>query len=857
MKGKLARKPFPKESSNKTQAPLDLIHTDVSGPMQTITPGNKRYVLTIIDDYSRYTKIYLMESKDQVRGFIINYVETAKTQFSKKPKIIRSDRGKEYVNSVLQNYLRSEGIEAQLTAAYSPQQNGVAERKNRSLIEMARCMLIDAGMHKRYWGEAVSTANYLQNRLPTKPTEKTPYELWYSKVPDVGDLKVFGCEVYSHIPKEQRRKLDEKARKLTFVGYSKESKAFRLLDKNTNKIIISRDVVFLSEKIGDLNDEIFSLPMIDVKEKDGGYIEVYSDTKKDKVNNELRETNNHSPQENREEASSVEITNESLLNSDKQPVRRSERINKGVPPDMFIARAKLAVEEPRTREEALLGPDKIKWQEAMDEEISSLLQNNTWEIVPAPQDKDIVSNKWVFKIKRDTQGQVDRFKARLVARGFSQKYGTDYDQVFAPVVRQTTFRIILTIAGQMNMIVKHYDAKTAFLNGELKEIVFMRQPEGYAVPGKEDMVCRLKKSLYGLKQEARVWNEHLDEVLQQHEFVQSLADPCLYVRIKGDEVIYILVYVDDLLVAGKTVNQVESIVKELNKHFLLNDLGNLKHYLGIQVKRSKKVFSICQENYIEKVLRDTGLQDAKVSKIPLDTGYLKTRTENTIMPDSGRYQKLIGALLYIAVNTRPDIAASVTILSQFNKQPSPADWTEAKRVLCYLKGTKGKKLKLGSSDTMDQLIGYADANWAENRSDRKSNSGYIFQLYGGAVSWGCRKQTCVSLSSTEAEYVALAETCQEGVWIIRLLNDIKHKNQLPVTIFEDNQSCLKMIQKKKYSHRTKHIDTRYYYVNDLYENGTMFFKYCPTEDMLADLMTKPLKEVKLKIMMERCGLSDQ
>lgn len=320
----------------------------------------------------------------------------------------------------------------------------------------------------------------------------------------------------------------------------------------------------------------------------------------------------------------------------------------------------------------------------------------------------------------------------------------------------------------------------------------------------------------------------------------------------------IVVYVDDLLIVGRKEEMFQSIADELNKHFQLSDLGDLKHYLGIQIERKGNVFYLNQENYIDKILKDVGMQDAKTSEFPLDPGYCKARTDNeqAVMPDSKRYQKLIGALLYIAVNTRPDIAASVTILSQFNKQPVDTDWTEAKRVLRYLKGTKDKRLRLGGQGSINQLIGFADASWAENRPDRKSNSGYIFQLFGGSISWGCRKQTCVALSSTEAEYVALAEACQEGNWIQRLLADMGHQLKELIVMYEDNQSCLKMLQNAKFSNKTKHIDTKYQYVNILYEKGVMKFEYCPTENMLADMMTKPLKQVKLKAMLERGGLID-
>lgn len=247
IKGKMARKSFPRKSESRTSSILDLIHTDLCGPMQTQTPGKKRYILTIIDDYSRYTEVFLLRSKDETAGYIKDYIQKVKTQFDKRPKFIRSDQGKEYINAELKTFLKQEGIQVQYTAAYSPQQNGVAERKNRSLMKMARCMIIDAEMPNKYWGEAVMTANYLQNRLPTKATERTLYELWFTKKPNVNLLRIFGCTAFAHIPKEQRRKLDVKAKELRFVGYAENSKGYRLLHVTTDRIIISRDVIFIED----------------------------------------------------------------------------------------------------------------------------------------------------------------------------------------------------------------------------------------------------------------------------------------------------------------------------------------------------------------------------------------------------------------------------------------------------------------------------------------------------------------------------------------------------------------------------------------------------------------------------------
>lgn len=380
VKGKMARLPFPKESRNKTNSILDLIHTDVCGPMHTVTPENKRYILSIIDDYSRFSTIYLMSHKNETAKHIKEFIEMTKTQFQKKPKIIRSDRGTEYVNEDLKKYLKQEGIRVQYTAPYSPQQNGVAERKNRSLLEMARCMLLDANLDKKYWGEAINTANYLQNRLPTRATNQTPYKLWFSKMPDVGNLHIFGCSTYVHVHKEQRKKLDDKAKKFIFVGYSDESKAFRLLDTETNHIKISRDVIFL--------DKASKNNLTHETESKVTFSKIRDNTEDDTEDVHKEESEEESSSE---EISEEELTTDEFMSSteadddhkeiDQTQFRRSERINRGVPPDRYMASINMVKkenDEPRSAKEALSGPDKNSWKKAMDEEMSSLEENDTW-----------------------------------------------------------------------------------------------------------------------------------------------------------------------------------------------------------------------------------------------------------------------------------------------------------------------------------------------------------------------------------------------------------------------------------------------------------------------------------------------
>lgn len=294
----------------------------------------------------------------------------------------------------------------------------------------------------------------------------------------------------------------------------------------------------------------------------------------------------------------------------------------------------------------------------------------------------------------------------------------------------------------------------------------------------------------------------------------------------------------------------------MKEEFSLSNMGKLGSYLGMKVERDNNgIYKLNQEAYIDKIIERYNLQDAKPSKIPLDPGYMKTIQNGEEMERNDGYQSLMGALLYVAVNTRPDIAASVSILSQQIKRPSTVDWTEAKRVVRYLKGTKHLYLKLGETEPSN-LIGYADADWAENKRDRKSNSVFLFTYNGGAIAWACRKQSCVTLSTTEAEYVALAEASQETIWIRRLLDDFEEGQPTATIIYEDNQSCLKLITNKWHSNRTKHIDTKYHFVRNLAVKGIINPQYCPTKNMIAHLLPKPLGHIKLKDFREQCKLME-
>lgn len=860
LEGKLTRKSFSKESEKKSSEVLDLIHSDLCGPMQTETPSKKRYLMTMIDDYSRYTVIYLLRNKYETFEKIKEYVSFVKNFFRRSPKIIRADQGGEYTGNDLIKYLKEEGIQIQYSVADSPQQNGVAERKNRSLLEMARCMLFDAKLPKKYWGEAINYANDVQNRLPTLAVNETPFQIWRGEKPDFADLQLFGSEAFVLIPPNKRRKLEVKSRRLLFVGLAQGMKAYRFLDISTDKIIISRDVKFIDSQ----NEEIISIDE-NQKEKEGSNeVEiVLSNEATDDGPEKEKELPSHQLDTISDENGSIEGGEWNLNKKEENHrkgdentdlLRRSNRIK--TKKYEKTLKANLTPLEPTSYEEAIVCEDREKWIAAMNEEMISIDENKTWELAELPEHRKAIGCKWVYKIKQGANNEITQYKARLVAQGYSQKFGEDYDAVFAPVVKQTTLRILLTIAGRNEMKLRHLDVKTAFLNGNLEEIIFMKQPKGYVVQGKEKFVLRLKKSLYGLKQAARSWNMKINSILIENGFSRSNEDLCFYRKQVNGANIFLIIYVDDVIIGSKREEEIDKAENLLGQYFKLTSLGNLNYYLGINIEKEESgIYSMNQKGYIEKIIERFNLKDAKNSKIPLDPGYFKSREEEqTEFPDPTIYQSLIGMILYLAVNTRPDISVSTSILGRSMSKPNKTDWNEAKRVVKYLKMTKDFKLYLGQTTEEQILVGYSDADWAGDKNDRKSNSGFLFKLFGSCISWMSRKQQCVTLSSTEAEYVALAEAAQEAVWLKRILEDFGVFIENQIIIYEDNQSCLKLILNEQSSRRSKHIDTKYHFLKDLKNELVLNYEYCPSNYMIADALTKPLEVTKLNRFRELMGL---
>ena len=658
-----------------------------------------------------------------------------------------------------------------------------------------------------------------------------------------------------------RKKLDQKSEKSIFIGYPDGTKGYKSYSLKSKKFLRSKTVLFHGDEFHNFDldmtqEKLCTFPNIDDDElilnnnkSDENIIDV----------NEVNEPNTYGENSVRE-TYEEKYLNEALKKMDKKrerkpPDRLIEQFNYSSECCMLIESLVVDIDEPKCVTDALNDPD---WYEAMNSEMSSLIKNNTWELVTRPCDKNIIGCRWVFKIKRKSDGSVDRYKARLVAQGFSQVYGIDYDEVFSPVARFTAIRSLFAIANIYDLEIHQMDVKTAFLNGELDYELFMEQPEGFVDKSKPEHVCRLKKSLYGLKQSARCWNAMLDEYLQSDGYFKSEADDCIYVKLSenGRSFIILAVYVDDLIHVSNDLIMLNNEKLKLKQKFEMVNNGDISYLLGLVIKRDRpnKMLSISQPKYLENMLKRFRMDTSKSIATPLEVGNKFTKLSENEKPfDVKLYQQAIGCLNYAALTTRPDLSAAVGCLSQYMSAPSEDHWSGIKRILRYIKGTINYGLCF-STDNKNELIGYSDSDWAGDINTRRSTSGYNFFIGNSLVSWLSRKQITVAKSSTEAEYVSLSSTAQEAIWLRRLLNGLKFDIVCPTRIYEDNQGAIELSKNSKHHNRTKHIDISYHFVRERVVSGEIEIMYCPTTEMIADIMTKGLHKESYEKFCELMGV---
>ncbi|KAM2621688.1 hypothetical protein TB2_026408 [Malus domestica] len=868
-KSKSTRLPFPHSLSRATKV-FEIVHSDIWGPATLESFDGYRFFISFIDDFSRTTFVYLLKFKHEAFQCFKNFHNLVQNHFNSNIGILRSDNGSEYSSKIMTTYLSEHGILQQTSCVGTPQQNGISERKNRDLLEKTRSLMLQANLPKKFWSQAIQTAAYIINRLPSRILKfKSPCQILKGRDIDISHLRVFGCVCYVHIQTIHRDKLDPRAIKCAFVGYSTSQKGYKCYDSKTRKVFVSRDVRFDEthfffqkhddEPQGELSYEVFPTPL------------VLDDPRLSTPHNEAIEIE---PAHENMEANNEEVLHERREPLEQPtPLRRNPSRNRQPPVrlddfEIYMPRypigqmvyhsktspshaafvTKLSQHsEPRSFEEANQSPI---WRCAMLEELKALEETKTWSIVSLPKDQRVVGARWIYKTKFNSDGTIQRHKARLVARGFTQTYGVDYKETFAPVAKMNTVRVLLSVAINSQWSLHQMDVKNAFLHGELEEEVYMRLPPGHEREKEQGVVCKLHKAIYGLKQSPRAWYSKLSSVFMSSGFKRSNADSSMFTRLGTHGRLVVLVYVDDLIVTGDNPEEINALKATLHSTFSIKDLGRLRYFLGIEMDQSPTGLFLNQQKYVLDLLEEANMMHCKPAKTPLPTNF-KHETSGIQLENVSEYQRLVGKLIYLTI-TRPDIAYAVSFVSQFMHSPTSHHLQLVKRILRYLKSSMSTGIFMQKNGHFT-IEGYTDSDWAGNVLDRKSTTGYCTLVGGNLVTWKSKKQSVVARSSAEAEYRAMASTACELIWLKSLLHDLDIISSKPILLHCDNQAAMHIAANPVFHERTKHIEVDCHFVRNQVQSKLLQTAFVRSSDQLADVFTKPLPSSQLDRILFKLG----
>lgn len=816
LKGKQTRSVFHKlPEEKKSRRILEVVSSDVAGPISPPTNEGMKYYVTFIDHYSHFTHCYLMKTKNEVFEKFKEYESLVTAQFETKISRFRCDNGGEYSSSEFKSFCKAKGIQLEYNIPRNPEQNGICERFNRTLMNMVRCLLLETDIEKEFWGEAARAATYVINRTETRALTKgkTPAEVWLKRKPDLNNIRIFGSKAFVHVPKEERGKLDERSRQMIMIGYTVNG--YRLWDTEHKKLITARSVIF------------------DENCKRNVRIEIPAEIPS---NNEVNGDENESKLDEPEELNEINQNQQERMDY-KRSIREKKIPIRFLDYETNLMAALstgcLSSEIPTSYEEAA----KTGWTDAINEEIKNLNESETWEFSPPPTDKSVIECKWIFR-KKNIQGQEIK-KARLVARGFQQDPILEED-VYAPVARMMTLRVLLSIAAEEDLLINQLDVKAAFLKSDLKEPVFLKPPEGVSdcPPG---YVCKLKRALYGLRQSPKCWYDCLNEHLLAMNLKRSKVDPCLYFN----NTTFLLIWVDDIILLSRCSSNLIEIKCKLMQELEIRDLSNVNKitFLGLEIEKKHDCIIISQKELIKKVINHFNMNQCKPAQIPIQhkLNLKTTEHKNFKLP----YKELIGSLMYIMLGTRPDLCYSVNYFSQFQNCYNENHWQHLKHVLRYLQETKNFGLKFVKIKQYLNVSAFVDADFANDENDRKSITGFLIKLGGNAIFWKSKKQGIVTLSSCEAEYVALSHCVTECIYLSQLLKDLIENDVYPMIIYEDNQACIKIATTLE-NKRSKHIDVRHHFIRDCVKDKRIELRYISTNEQQADLLTKALSVTKFK-----------
>ncbi|SCZ99308.1 BZ3500_MvSof-1268-A1-R1_Chr7-2g09478 [Microbotryum saponariae] len=902
---KAHRLPFPSSSSHAAE-PLALVHSDVlSFPEESL--GHKRYLVTFIDDFSRKTWVYPIGHKSEVLQTFKDWLLEIENATGRRVKTLRSDNGGEYVSTAFNGYCVARGIRRELTIPYTPEQNGRAERANRSIVEGTLALLSHSGLPRSCWDEAAMCYIHAKNLSPHAALGGAiPNSRWSGHTPGVGGLRAFGCRAWTTVPAHRRDKLDPKGIPLVFVGYDRHAKAYRLLDPSSMRVSLGRNVMFVETEfpfaIASTRVTQPSIPgyappaptrrasptatgpntcrgtrvaridqlgrqrrrLIDHERNDGVSLKPtweYGDVVKVGPNpgkyGEVDARNIIDGPRTRRQPVPTMITREQLVDGPDGPTASFKSLLLAFASTKagFADHDLSVVRDPANWGDVIRSGQEDVWGAPAQDEFDSLLNDyEVFQIVEScelPAGEILLRSGWVFRTKRNQHGDITDHKARLVAHGCAQHLGLDFEKTYAPVVKFTSIRALIALAAANGYHVHQADVNKAYLHGKLDKPLYMRVPQGINLPGK---ILKLSKSIYGLRQAGTIWNAEIDSTLRSLGYVPTRSDICIYRREHDGHSHYIALYVDDLLLVGPSTAEIERVLDALELAYGIKRLGPAEYILGIQVKRGQDgSITLSQERYLRDILARFQFTDAKPASIPMQPGVVLDFEDLAATPqDRTRYLQAIGSLMYAAVGTRPDLAFVVSYLARFSQQPGPEHWTAFKQVLRYIKGTLD--LGLTYRKTSQPLHGYSDANWGACLTTSRSTMGYAFILSGAAIAWCSKREHRVAKSTTDAEYLSLSYTSGDAIHLSELLAELGAPVSGPVVLYGDNQGSLALAQHPTNHQGSRHVRISEHYVRERVAEKEIEVRYIATGDMFADIFTKALGPKPFIFHRENLGL---
>ncbi|KAL2238071.1 UNVERIFIED_CONTAM: Retrovirus-related Pol polyprotein from transposon RE1 [Sesamum indicum] len=731
--------------------------------------------------------------------------------------------------------------------------SSVLNGKNYLSWSKAMRIALGAKMKMEYIdGETILTATYIINRLPSVVLKwQTPYEKLYKKPVTYSNMRVFGCLCHATNTQPLKSKFDPRAIKCVFIGYAHGQKGYKLFDIENKVTLASRDVVFYENEFPYKQALVeptyctVPLPLSEHSE------DVFLDT------DILKESKDDHHSDNIVSVPTLRKSNRTTTKpawmldficsfSESHDGNAISSISDAY---TSFAASISPFQEPFSYEEAASKPE---WNKAMQSEIEALENNHTWDVTPLPSDKKPIGCRWIFKIKFNADGSIDRHKVRLVAKGYNQVEGIDYLESFSPVVKVVSVRLLIALAASASWELHQLDVNNAILHGNLDEEIYMEPPKGYVVP--TGHVCKLRKSIYGLKQASRQWNCEFTSKQKSFGFVQSKNDYCLFTKTSPQGFLALLVYVDDILLAGTSSALIDEVKYYLDSLFTIKDLGPARYFLGVEIARASEGITLTQTKYISDIIKDLKLTEARTTNTPLPPGIKLNYASDKVISHPAVYRRLVGRLLYLNF-TRPDISHAVQQLSQYLQVPCKSHMDAATHVVRYLKGTTHKGLFFPANANCD-IIAYCDADWASYPDSRRSLIGYCVFLGKGLISWKTKKQNTVSRSTAEAEYRRMGSTACELVWFVSLVKDLGFQVPRPIPFYCDNRAALHIISNPVFHERTKHLEIDCHLVRDHYQSGFLAPTFVRSKDQLADIFTKALTGPLFHALLGKLGLID-